>query len=139
MGESVLHRDMKGRVSRELEEEGYSVFFEPPYSPSRFLRWDAYRPDLLGIKTRAGLQEYALVECETRPSGRRLASKNLRSVEVQTRLNLELSVRLILVIPRGTLGRVDTMVRLSWETWIYGGESLQMFPKACPAVGAPAR
>lgn len=138
MGESVLHRDMKRCASRELEGEGYSVFFEPPYSPSRFLSWVAYRPDLFGMRTRAGLQEYALVECETQPSSRRLASKNFRSVQVQTRLNLTLSLRLILVVPRGTLARVDPEVRLSWETWIYEGEGLLMFPKACRAVAAQA-
>lgn len=138
MGESVLHRDMKRRASRELQGEGYSVFFEPPYSPSRFLSWVAYRPDLFGMRTGAGLQEYALVECETHPSSRRLASKNFRSVQVQTRLNLCLSLRLILVVPRGTLARVDPEVRLSWETWVYEGEGLLMFPKARREVAAQA-
>jgi len=133
LGESILHRRMKESVWRELVGEGYSVFFEPPYAPSRFLSWASYRPDLFGMRGSAARQEYALVECETRPSGRRLASKNFRSVEVQTRLNSEMSVRRVLVVPRGTLASVDSSVRLSWETWIYEGGLFQKFPMACEA------
>jgi hypothetical protein len=121
---------MKDSASRELVGDGYSVYFEPPYAPSRFLSWASYRPDLLGIRGGAVTQEYAFVECETRPSGRRLASKNFRSVEVQTRLNAKMSVRRILVVPRGTLGSVESSVRLSWETWIYGEGAFQRFPRA---------
>jgi hypothetical protein len=121
---------MKESVSRELAEEGYSVFVEPPYAPSRFLTWASYRPDLFGVRASFEMQEYALVECETRPSRRRLASKNFKSVDVQTRLNSDLSLRRILVVPRGTLAGVDSSVRLSWETWIYEGGSFQMFPRA---------
>ena len=121
---------MKESASRELAEEGYSVFFEPPYAPSRFLTWVSYRPDLFGIKASAGRQEYALVECETRPSTSRLGSKNFRSVDVQTRLNSDLSLRRILVVPRGKLSGVDPSVRRSWETWIYEGGRFQRFPRA---------
>ena len=121
---------MKQSVSRELAEEGYSVFFEPPYAPSRFLSWVSYRPDLFAIRASSGMQEYALVECETRPSGRRLASKNFRSVDVQTRLNSDLSLRRILVVPRGKLACLDTSVRRSWETWIYESGGFQRFPRA---------
>jgi len=122
---------MKESVSRELAEEGYTVFFEPPYAPSRFLTWASYRPDLFGIRACAERQEYALVECETRPSSRRLASKNFRSLDVQTRLNSDLSLRRILVIPRGTLASPDSSVRQYWETWIYEGRGFQRFPSAC--------
>jgi len=134
MGESVLHLNMKESVSRELAEEGYSVFFEPPYAPSRFLSWVSYRPDLFGIRASPGRQEYALVECETRPSGRKLASKNFMSLDVQTRLNSYLSLRRILVVPRGTLACLDPSVRLSWETWIYENGRFQRFPRACDAT-----
>jgi len=79
MGESILHRLMKESVSQELAGEGYHVFFEPPYAPSRFLSWAAYRPDLFGVRASAERQEYVLVECETRPSWRKMASKNFRS------------------------------------------------------------
>ncbi len=137
MGESILHLRMKESVSRELAGEGYSVFEEPPCAPSRFMSWVSYRPDLFGIRASAERQEYAIVECETRPSSRRLAAKNFRSVDVQTRLNSELSLRMILVVPRGTLARVDSSVRRSWETWIYYGGRFQRFPKACEA-GIPA-
>ena len=121
---------MKESVSRELERGGIRRLFEPPYAPSRFLSWASYRPDLFGIRASAGRQEYAFVECETRPSGRRLASKNFRSVDVQTRLNSDLSLRLILVVPRGTLARVDSSVRRSWEMWIYEDGGFQRFPRA---------
>ncbi len=134
MGESGLHRRMKEGVSRELAEEGYAVLFEPSYAPSRFLSWASYRPDLFGIRSSAGRQEYAFVECETRPSGRRLASKNFRSVDVQTRLNSDLSLRLILVVPRGTLASVDSSVRRSWEMWIYDETGFQRFPRADSVV-----
>ncbi len=128
---------MKESVSRELIGEGYRVFFEPPYAPSRFLSWASYRPDLLGVRAGAGRQEYALVECETRPSGRRLASKNFRSVDVQTRLNSDLSLRRILVVPRGTLARVEPSVRRSWEMWIYEGRGFQRFPRAFGSAVIP--
>jgi hypothetical protein len=62
LGESDLHRRMKERVSRDLIQEGYSVFVEPSCAPSRFLSWAAYRPDLFGIRASAGRQEYAFVE-----------------------------------------------------------------------------
>ena len=137
MGESVLHLRTKESVSKELAEEGYSVFFEPPYAPSRFLSWVSYRPDLFGIRASPGRQEYALVECETRPSGRKLASKNFMSVDVQTRLNSDLSLRRILVVPRGTLACLDPSVRRSWETWIYEKGGFQRFPRACD-VTSPA-
>ena len=134
MAESILHLQMKESASRELAGEGYSVFFEPPFAPSRFLSWESYRPDLFGVRATAERQDYALVECETRPSGRKLASKNFRSVAVQTRLNSDLSLRRILVVPRGTLAGVDSSVRLSWETWIYGGGRFERFPRAIDAV-----
>jgi hypothetical protein len=131
---------MKQSVWRALVGEGYFVFFEPPYAPSRFLSWASYRPDLFGVRGSGARQDYAFVECETRPSGRRLASKNFRSVEVQTRLNADLHLRRILVVPRGTLASVDSSVRLSWETWIYDEGAFQRFPKACDApTSAPTR
>lgn len=139
MGESALHIDMKESVSRELAEEGYSVFFEPPYAPSKFLSWFSYRPDLFGIRVSPGAQEYVLVECETKPSNRKLALKNFSSVDVQTRLNSDLSLRRILVVPRGTLARLDPFVRRSWETWIYDKGRFLRFPRACDAASPACR
>jgi hypothetical protein len=130
---------MKESVSRELLDEGYSVFFEPPYAPSRFLSWVSYRPDLFGIRGSPGRQEYALVECETRPSARRLASKNFLSLDVQTRLDSDLSLRRILVVPRGTLARLDPSVRRSWETWIYEQGGFQRFRRACDVTSTAPR
>jgi hypothetical protein len=129
MGESILHRRMKESVSRELADEGYSVFQEPSHAPSRFMSWVSYRPDLFGIRASAERQEYAFVECETKPSGRRLAAKNFRSVDVQTRLNSEMSLRRILVVPRGTLACLDSSVRRTWEMWVYGDGRFLRFPR----------
>lgn len=128
--ESALHRLMKGAASRELAGEGYTVFFEPPVAPSRFLSWEAYRPDVLGVRATGATQDYAIVECETRPSARRLSSKNFLSVEVQTRLNSDLSFRRILVVPRGSLACVQPSVRLEWEVWVHEGGALRKFPRA---------
>ena len=135
MAESILHRRMKDCVSRELANEGYRVFYEPAFAPSRFLDWASYRPDLLGVKTSADRQEYAFVECETNPSTKRLAAKNFRSVEVQLRLNSAFSLRRLLVVPWGTLRRLDSSVRYSWETWIYRESGFQRFPRAVEATG----
>jgi hypothetical protein len=125
---------MKHSVSRELAEEGYFIYEEPPFAPTPFMNWEAYRPDLFGVRAGPGRQDYALVECETRPSLRKLAAKNVRSVEVQTRLNSELSLRRILVLPRGKLARVDRSVRRAWEMWIYEGGTFQRFPPASQSV-----
>jgi hypothetical protein len=120
---------MKEGVSRELAREGYSIFFEPPYSPSILLRWASYRPDVLGIKASEEVQEYVFVECETRPSGRKLAAKNFRSVEAQARLGRQLSLRKILVLPRGKLACVEPAVRHQWEMWIFEGNGFRRFPR----------
>ena len=129
VGESVLHLQMKEMASRELAGEGYLVFYEPPFAPSWYMQWRAYRPDLFGVRTAPDRQEYALVECETRPSTRRLVAKNFKSVDVQTRLHSQLSLRRILVVPRGRMACVDPSVRLAWEMWIYEGERFQRFPR----------
>jgi hypothetical protein len=128
---------MKERASLELARDGYSTFFEPPFAPSWFLRWSSYRPDVFGMRTGRGRQDYALVECETRPSSRRLESKNFRTVQIQGTINSEVSLRRILVIPRGTLRRVGTSTRLSWEMWIYEAGSFQQFPSASERPGPP--
>ena len=127
---------MKESVRGVLSKEGYLVYLEPQFAPSRFLSWEFYRPDMLGVRAADGRQEYAIVECETRPSQRRLAGKNYRSLQVQTRLNSELRLRRILVIPRGTLARVHPSVRLSWETWIFGDGSFQLLPQVAPVRGS---
>jgi len=130
MAESILHLRMKERTSWELAKEGYRIFVEPAFAPSSFLTWSEYRPDIVGVKLRPAREEYAIVECETRPSARKLDSKNFRSVEIQGRINSEVSLRRILVVPRGTLGRFDSSVRRSWETWIYEGCNFQRLPMA---------
>lgn len=126
---------MKEAVSSELSREGYAIFFEPRHAPSRFMTWVSYRPDVFGIRAPAGRQEYALVECETHPSTTKLASKNFLTVEVQARLNSDLGLRRIVVVPRGRLRSLDSSVRRYWETWTYDGVGLQKFQSATGAPG----
>jgi len=40
---------MKAVVASELSREGYGVIEEPLWPPNRFVFWEAYRPDLLGL------------------------------------------------------------------------------------------
>ena len=128
MAESETHRAMKAIVKRELEGERYAVVEEPPYPPSR-ISWTAYRPDLLGYRSEGGMEEVVLVECETRPSMRRLGAKNHASAWFQSHLSSQGSMRRILAVPQGKLGGVDMRARGGWEVWVIGPSSpLERFP-----------
>ena len=126
--ESEVHRSMKAIVKRELELERYFMVEEPVVPPRR-MSWNSYRPDLLGYRSEGGIEEVVLVECETRPSMRRLEAKNARSAWFQPHLSGQGSVRRILAVPRGTLGKVNMNVRQAWEVWVVGSKSsLERFP-----------
>jgi hypothetical protein len=131
MSESILHLSMKTTVASELTKEGYEVIEEPLWPPTRFVSWNAYRPDLIGLLDRDGADEYALVECETNPTMRRLLSKNIWRVELQSKIDRDSRLRRILVLPRGKLGAVDPNLRRSCEIWIADGNSLLKIPM-CP-------
>jgi len=120
---------MKRACALELARQGYRVYPEPLWPPCNRLWWASYRPDLLGAKSSSSGREYALVECETNPSTRRLLAKNYRSVELQDQLDAPCSLRRVLAIPRGTFHRLEASVRYSWETWILG-DGLLMIPLA---------
>ena len=118
--ESELHRSMKGVMRTELESEGYFVFEEPLFPPTRRLSWSGYRPDLLGFRRDGCGEEVVIVECETRPNMKRFTSKNHTSVSFQASIISEGRVRRILAIPRGRLHAVDLRIRAGWEVWILG-------------------
>src|SRR2546422_9942899 len=96
MPESPLHRSMKAVVASELVRDGYEVIEEPLWPPNRLVSWEAYRPDLLGIAQTDSREEYALVECETRPRTKRLLAQNIWRVELQTRSDRQPRLRTIL-------------------------------------------
>jgi len=120
MAESSVHRSMKAIVRAELEKEMYEVIEEPLYPPGAKASWSSYRPDLLGYRSAAGIEELVLVECETRPNMKRFRSKNHSSVWFQPYLFRRGSVRRILAVPRGKLGAVDMGLRDKWEIWVLG-------------------
>jgi hypothetical protein len=123
VAESETHRSMKSIVKAELERERYAVVEEPPFPPRGKVAWDSYRPDLLGYRSEAGSEELVLVECETRPSMKRLGAKNHSSVWFQPYLFRRGSVRRILAVPQGRLGALDMRVREDWEVWVLGSRS----------------
>lgn len=120
--ESSTHRHLKAVVREELEKEGFGVVEEPPFPPADWISWSAYRPDLLGFRVRDEKEEVAVVECETRPSVRRFASKNYTSIWFQPSVLGSGSLRRILAVPRGRLSAVDLRLRSGWEIWVIGGE-----------------
>jgi hypothetical protein len=111
---------MKAVVRSELEQEHYAVVEEPLFPPGRKVSWRSYRPDLLGYRSKDGVEELVLVECETHPNMRRLRAKNYSSVWFQPYLYRQGSVRRILAVPQGTMKKVDMKIRNQWEVWALG-------------------
>ncbi|MBI4258368.1 MAG: hypothetical protein HY619_05385 [Thaumarchaeota archaeon] len=131
MAESYLHRILKAVSMRTLRENSYTIYPEPEYSPIQYLSWFSYRPDIFGVRSVEGADEYAFVECETKPRMKRILSKNYLSISVQSRLAKETRSRMILAIPTGTLRNLDTKIRERWEIWIINqrlGETDTMLP-----------
>ncbi len=133
MSESALHRNMKAVVASELTREGYRVIEEPLWPPNRFVSWNAYRPDLLGFIHTDATEEYALVECETRPGMRRILTKNIWRVELQSKIDLQPRLRRILVVPRGKLGTLDPKLRRSCEIWVADEDDILKIPMCPPS------
>ena len=111
---------MKAAVRSELEQEHYAVVEEPLFPPGERVSWRSYRPDLLGYRSRDGVEELVLVECETHPNMRRLRAKNYSTVWFQPYLYRQGSVRRILAVPQGTMKKVDMRIRSQWEVWSLG-------------------
>jgi hypothetical protein len=115
---------MKAIVRHDLESESYAVVEEPLFPPGERVSWSAYRPDLLGYRSKGGVEEVVLVECETHPNMKRLGEKNHSSVWFQPYLFRQGSVRRILAVPKGKLGAVDMRIRDEWEVWVVGASSM---------------
>jgi len=122
VAESSTHRRMKLIVRRELEGENYAVQEEPLFPPSARVSWAAYRPDLVGRRSREGEEELVIAECETHPNMKRFRAKNFSSVSFQPFLFQKGSIRRILAVPSGRLRRVDLGLRKDWEIWVLGIE-----------------
>lgn len=128
--ESPVHRSMKAIVKRELQLEEYALVEEPLFPPGEKVSWTSYRPDLLGYRSKGGIEELVLVECETHPNMRRLGAKRHRTVWFQPYLFRRGSVRKILAVPQGKLGSVDMKIRNEWEVWVVGASSpMERFPR----------
>jgi len=123
---------MKDVERGELETDDFKVVEEPLFPPADWISWSTYRPDLLGYRAREMREEVAIVECETRPSMRRFASKNYGSLWFQPSLLSEGSIKRILAVPKGKLGSVDLRLRRGWEIWVVGQQGL---PEKIPALG----
>lgn len=111
---------MKAVVRSELEQEHYAVVEEPLFPPGDKVSWKSYRPDLLGYRSKDGVEELVLVECETHPNMKRLRAKNSSSVWFQPHLYRQGSVRRILAVPQGEMKKVDMRIRNDWEVWTLG-------------------
>ena len=117
VAESELHRFLKRAAAETLEEQGFTIYFEPEWSPVDLLEWQNYRPDIFGIKSERRVDEYAFVECETNPNPKRILKKNVASIAIQTRLMRKTKSRKILAIPTTKADSLDSSVRTLWEVW----------------------
>lgn len=121
---------MKAIIRRELERDDY-VVEEPLFPPGKRVSWSSYRPDFLGYRSKEGMEEIVVVECETHPSMKRLGTKKHTSVWFQSHLFGRGSVRKILAVPQGKLGSVDLRTRGEWEVWVVGSKSsMSRLPKS---------
>lgn len=116
MSESPLHISLKQIVAAELQKLGFQVRFEPEEPPKNAVKWRSYRPDLIGVLSRPGETHFAIVECETRPSGTRFARKNWREIEFQSKLFEDTLISFILAVPIGSISKA-TSFRRKWEVW----------------------
>jgi hypothetical protein len=129
VAESELHRRLKDDVSRELQKDGYSIFYEPLFPPLPGIGWFSYRPDLFGQRESPDGEDFVLVECETKPSMRKMAVKNSSRIWMQTHISHTDRLRRILVIPPGNLRRLDPRLRYNWEIWIAVEERIRRIPQ----------
>jgi len=118
--ESDLHRSMKRIVRSDLELDNYRVVEEPLFPPADWIHWEAYRPDLLGLKSVDRSEQLVIAECETHPSMKRFTAKNYGSLWFEPSVMYEGSIRRILAVPRGRLAALDLELRHRWEIWVLG-------------------
>ena len=133
MGESDLHRKLKGIAAEHLTKQGYEVYIEPISPPVAEISWLRHRPDLIGVGNEGDDQSYVLIECETNPSATRVHKKIEHSITVQHKIVGKTNFKQILVLPSGKLRRLlHTMVVQDSEVWIANCSSrsiLKIHPK----------
>ena len=120
--ESYLHKLLKQTVAKELKNHQFTTYEEPLESPYNHLWWCSYRPDVLATKNIERLFEVVLVECETKPTKKRILHKMeiiQKNMFFQKRLFENVHFIPLLVIPSFSLAKIlCEEVRNFWEIWI---------------------
>jgi hypothetical protein len=113
---------MKSTVAKELEKRNFTTFQEPLESPYNHLWWHSYRPDVLATKNSGNKLQVVLVECETKPTKKRVLLKIetiQNNLTLQKRLFENTKFLPILVIPPFNLAKILCFeLRTFWEIWI---------------------
>jgi hypothetical protein len=124
--EGKLHKLHKQTVAQELQDQSYSIHFEPWESPLDLLWWQSYKPDILAIKQYELNRRIILVECETKPNRMRVLVKTRQiknNLAVQKQLFENTMILPLLVIPPNNLQKVIfSSIRKFWEIWIINKE-----------------
>ncbi|MBN2259711.1 MAG: hypothetical protein JW702_04165 [Clostridiales bacterium] len=122
MTESNFHKLLKQIVAKELKVQDFTTYEEPLESRYNNLWWTSYRPDVLGTKNIENSFEVVLVECETKPTKKRILEKMTiiqNNLFLQKRLFQNVHFIPLLVIPSFSLAKIlSEEVRNFWEIWI---------------------
>ena len=120
--EGNLHKLHKQTVALELKKQDYGIHYEPWQSPLNLLWWQSYKPDILAVKQSDSSRRIVLVECETKPSRKRVLAKTRQireNLALQKQLFQNAMILPLLVIPPNTLQRIIfSPIRKFWEIWI---------------------
>jgi hypothetical protein len=120
--ESHLHKHLKHTIAQELQRKNYTLYFEAHCSPFSRLLWNSYCPDILGVLENKNSLKIILVECETKPTKKRVIKKTIQIKQVlslQKRLNEKHVILPLLAIPAMNLYKVNGKeIRNFWEIWI---------------------
>jgi len=124
--EGNLHKLHKLAVAEELQKQSFEIHYEPWESPLNLLWWQSYKPDILAIKQNTSSKKIVLVECETKPSRKRVLTKTKqieKNLTVQKQLFENTMILPLLVIPPNNLQKIMfSPIRKFWEIWIINKE-----------------
>jgi hypothetical protein len=124
--EGTLHKLHKQTVAEELQKQNYGIHFEPWESPLNLLWWQAYKPDILAIKQTMSSRRIVLVECETKPTRKRVLTKTRqikKNLAIQKQLFTDTMILPLLIIPPNNLQKIMfSPIRKFWEIWIISQE-----------------
>jgi hypothetical protein len=120
--EGHLHKFLKQIVGRELQNQNYTIHYEPLESPFSQLWLHSYRPDILAKLSCNFNLKITLVECETKPNRKRILRKTAKiqkNLSLQKRLLENTSILPLLVVPPVNLYEIIcSAIRRFWEIWI---------------------